>query len=120
MFVVVAIDAQQLPVAAVGWIVIVIVVAMMHGELTDVAAIEFAAAAPADPRVQFQRLFAIALLARVRVTPRSRNDCVELALIDWSRHLSQRLHREKPLCNHGVPGAMALPQRKLRLAEPGV
>ena len=35
MLVVVAIDAEQLPVAAVGRVVVVVVVAMMDGELAD-------------------------------------------------------------------------------------
>ena len=53
MFVVVAIEAQQLPVAAVGGVVVVVVVAVVNGEFGDVFAGEFALAAAADPGVEF-------------------------------------------------------------------
>jgi hypothetical protein len=51
MLAVVAVQAQQLPVAAVGRIVVVIVVAVVDGELAHIGARELAGAAPADPGV---------------------------------------------------------------------
>src|SRR3954462_10406193 len=64
VFIVMAIQTQQLPVAAIGWVVVVIVVPMMNGQLTKVSVREFATAATADPRIDLQRLLSIALFAR--------------------------------------------------------
>ena len=79
VLVVVAVEAQQLPVAAVRRIVVVIVVAVMHGQLAQVRARELARAAAADPRIDLQRLLAIALLALLGCAPRVGDDPVELA-----------------------------------------
>ncbi|VTR69370.1 hypothetical protein DESC_740109 [Desulfosarcina cetonica] len=70
MFVVVAIDTQQLPVAAVGWIVVVVVVAMMDGQFPQLFAAELAAAAAADMREQFQGFLAVRLLPLLHVATR--------------------------------------------------
>src|SRR6266496_6190950 len=58
VLVVVAIDAQELPIAAVGRVVVVIVIAVMDGKLAHRRAVEFAPAPAADPWVDLQRLFA--------------------------------------------------------------
>ena len=63
MLVLVAVDAQQLPVAAIRRVVIMVVVAMMHRELLQIVAGELARATGTDPRVELQRPLAIALLA---------------------------------------------------------
>ena len=55
VLVVVAIKAQQLPVAAVGRVVIVVVVPVMHRQFTEILPGKFACAAPADPREHLQR-----------------------------------------------------------------
>lgn len=77
MLVVVAVQAQQLPVAAVGRVVVVIMVAVMHGQLLHVGAREFAHAAPADPRIHFQGTFAVAALALVGGAARFGDDFVQ-------------------------------------------
>src|SRR5471030_3007036 len=61
VLVIVAIQAKELPVAAVRRIVVVVVIAMMDGQLAQVLASELPGAAPADPRIDLERLFAIAL-----------------------------------------------------------
>lgn len=65
VFIVVAIEAEQFPVAAIGWVVPMVVVAVMHCEFAQIVAGEFAGAAAADPRVDFQGLLAITLFAGV-------------------------------------------------------
>src|SRR5688500_15409213 len=55
VLVVVAIQAEQLPVAAVGRIVVVVVVAVMDGALAQVLAREFPGATSADPGIDLQR-----------------------------------------------------------------
>jgi hypothetical protein len=65
VFVVVAIKAEQFPVAAIGGIVVVIMVAMMHGKLGQVSAGEFPLTTAANPRVKFERLFTIGFCALI-------------------------------------------------------
>ena len=59
MLVVVAVDAQQLPVAAVGRIVHVIMVFMMDRQLPQFFAGEIPAAFCADPREDLQGPFSV-------------------------------------------------------------
>ena len=51
MFVAAAVKAKQLPVATVGRVVVVIVVLVMNGQLTQVRARKLASAPTADPRI---------------------------------------------------------------------
>ena len=59
VFVVMAVKAQQFPVAAIGRVVVVIMVSVMDGQLTQIGVREFAAAATADPWINLQRLLSI-------------------------------------------------------------
>src|SRR2546423_92625 len=59
MLVLVAVDAQQFPVAAVGRIIVVIAILVMHGELAQALAFELAAAARADAGEDLERLAAV-------------------------------------------------------------
>jgi len=62
VLIVVTVETQQLPVASVGWIVIVVVVLVMNRELAQLLAVKFASAVRTDPREHFERLFPIGLL----------------------------------------------------------
>src|SRR5258708_6274672 len=81
VLVVVAVQAEQLPVAAVGRVVVVIVVAVMDGQLAQVGSREFAAAAAADPRIDLERLFPIASFALLGDATSLGQQAVELARI---------------------------------------
>lgn len=59
MFVVVAVDTQKLPVAAVGRIVPVIMVFVMNGQLSQFFAGKITAAFSTDPREDLQRLISV-------------------------------------------------------------
>src|SRR5687768_7759029 len=61
VLVLVAVDAQQLPVAAVGRVVVVVAVLVVHGELAQALAVELARAARADPRQDLQCLAAVVI-----------------------------------------------------------
>jgi hypothetical protein len=76
MLVVVAIQAKQFPVAAIGRVVVVVVVAVMHGQFAHIGAREFPGATAANPGIDLQGLLAIALLAELQrnVAPRRRCD----------------------------------------------
>jgi hypothetical protein len=62
MLIVVAVETEQLPVAPVGRVVIVIVVFVMDGELAQFLAVKFASAVATDPRKHLERLLSIGLL----------------------------------------------------------
>ena len=76
MLIVVAVEAQQFPVAAVGWIVVVVVIPMVDREFMKVSAREFAPASSADPRIHLERLFPIALFALLSGTSGFSNGAV--------------------------------------------
>jgi len=61
MLIVMAVDAQQLPVAAVGRIVFVVVVLVVDREIAQRLAAELAPAPAADPGIDFERFLPIGL-----------------------------------------------------------
>lgn len=82
MFIVVAIHAQQFPVAAIGRVVVVFVVAVVHREFLQIGAGELARATPADPRIHLQRTLAIPFVALLGGAAGFSDDAVELGVID--------------------------------------
>jgi len=81
VFLLVAIYTQQLPVTAVGRIVVMIVVKVMHRKFAQFFAFELTAAAPAYMGKQLQRSFSITTLAFRRSAPRLGNDCRRFFLL---------------------------------------
>src|SRR5450755_1233812 len=79
VFIFVTVDAQQFPVAAVGRIVVMIVVLVVHRELLHIRAGEFARAASADPGIDLERLLAIILFAALAIAPGFGNNLVHFA-----------------------------------------
>lgn len=67
MFIVVAIEAEEFPVAAVWRIVVVVVVFVVNRELAQPLAVEFASAVRADPRKEFERLFTKCLFSSCNI-----------------------------------------------------
>src|SRR5690606_20530961 len=60
---VVTVQTEELPVAAIGRIVIVVVVDVMHGELAQVLAGKSACTAATHPGIQLERLLTVAFFA---------------------------------------------------------
>jgi hypothetical protein len=79
MFVIVAVKAEQFPIAAVGRIVVVIVVAVMDSQFTNVDLGKFAGAPAADPWIDLQGPLAVALFALFGGTTGVGDDTVKLA-----------------------------------------
>src|SRR5262249_11740646 len=77
MLVLVAVRAQQLPVAAVRRVVVVIVITVMNFEQLQIGMSEVAAATSANPRIDLERLLAISLGALFTRAPRFSNDTIE-------------------------------------------
>ena len=77
MLVLVAIRAQQLPVAAVCRIVIVIAVLVVHFEELQIAVGERAPAHAAYPRKELQRLLTVTGGPALGVAPRFSHDVVQ-------------------------------------------
>ena len=62
MLIIVAVETEQLPVAPIGRVVIVVMVFVMDGELAQFLAIKFAPTVATDPRKHLERAFSIGLL----------------------------------------------------------
>jgi hypothetical protein len=67
MLIVVTVDTQQLPVAAVRRVVVVVVIFVMNRELSNSLARKFAPAPSTDPRKHLERSLPIGLLPTVPV-----------------------------------------------------
>jgi hypothetical protein len=61
MRIVVTVDTQQLPVAPVGWVIIMVVVFVMDRELAKLLALKFTPAAGADSGKNLERLLTVSL-----------------------------------------------------------
>jgi hypothetical protein len=59
VLILVTVETEQLPVAPVGWIVVVVVVPVMDREFAKLFAAEFAAASPTNPRIHLEGLLSI-------------------------------------------------------------
>jgi hypothetical protein len=81
VLIIVTIDAQQLPVAAVRRIVIVVVILVMDCELTKPLACEFAPASCTDRWVHLERSLPIGLLSTLSVAPGLGNDLIQPASV---------------------------------------
>src|SRR6516162_5617628 len=86
VLVIVTVDAEELPVAAVRRIVVVVVVLVVDGQLVDIGAVELAGAASADPGEELERLLAIGLRTRLAAQPRFGDDAIETSGV-WSAAL---------------------------------
>src|SRR5262249_13922757 len=69
VLIVVTVETQQLPVAPVGWIVVVVVVLVMDRQLTQLCTAKFPSAPCTDPGIQLERLRPISLFALIPVVP---------------------------------------------------
>lgn len=99
MLVVMTVKAQQFPIAAIRRVVVVVVIAMMDGELAQVGAREFPRTPTADPWIDLQRLLTIALGAPIGRVARFCNDAVQPARIACR-------HARRYLAGTGVFGAL--------------
>jgi hypothetical protein len=67
VLIVVTIETQQLPVAAVGWIVIVVVVLVVYRKFTKLFTGKFSSATRAYPWINLECSFPISLLPEILV-----------------------------------------------------
>ena len=83
VLIIVTVDTQQLPVAAVGRVVVVVVILVMDREFTELLARELAPAVRTNPGEYLQRSFPIGLLAKLLLAPGLGDDIVRPTGI-WS------------------------------------
>jgi len=76
MFVIVAIDAEQFPVAAVGRVVVVIVIKVVDRQLAQLFTFEFPDTSGADMREKLQGLFPVSGLAQLLFFAHLGNDLI--------------------------------------------
>jgi hypothetical protein len=87
MLVVMAVQAQQLPVAAIRGIVVVVVIAVMDGEFPEAFAGELPAASCADVWQDLECASAVALLTLGLIAPEFGRDSGTFRFAKWSvRH----------------------------------
>jgi hypothetical protein len=100
VLIVVAVKTEQLPVAPVGRIVVVVVVFVMDRELAQLLAVKFASAVRTDPGKHFERLFSIGLLQLSLGAPchASLAEDGNLLLRDSTTSLSKVLKRPSTSC----------------------
>jgi hypothetical protein len=77
VLIVMTIETQQFPIAAVGGIIIVVVILVMDRELTKSLACKFAPASRTDPRENLERSLPIHLLPTLSVAPSLGNDLIQ-------------------------------------------
>lgn len=68
VLIVMAVEAQQLPIAAIRGIVVVIVIFMVDGKLPKLLAAKFPAASGADPWQDLKSLFPVTLVYHLMVS----------------------------------------------------
>jgi hypothetical protein len=78
---VMTVDTEKFPVAAIRRIVIVVVIFVMNRELTNSLAGEFPPAPRTDPREDLERSFAIGLFLTRSVAPGLGNELIHLISI---------------------------------------
>jgi hypothetical protein len=78
---VVAVEAQEFPVAAVRRIVLMVVVFVMDREFTKLLALEFTPAPRTDPGKNLERLLPITLLPLLFAAPSLRDNSVHFVLV---------------------------------------
>jgi len=74
VFIVVTVETQQLPVAAVGRIVVMVVVFVMDRELAKFSALEFSPAARTDPGKKLECFLPVTLLTLMLAAPGLRDN----------------------------------------------
>src|SRR5690242_8873338 len=77
MFILMAVGAEQLPVAPIRRIIVMIVVAVMHFQQLEIAMGELAGASSAYPGIDLECLLAIPLGALLTRAPRFSDDSIE-------------------------------------------
>ena len=88
VFVVMAVQAEEFPVTPIRWVVVVIVMPVMDCQFAKVGAGEFAGAATADPRIDYERLLAVALFALCSSAASVRHDTIQFVRVRPMQRLS--------------------------------
>jgi len=94
VLVIVAIDTQKFPIAAVGRIVVVIVVAMVHRQFPQICHCKFTGATAANPRINFQGAFSVAFGTGIGIPAGIEDYLVETLVVDGT-HWAISSWREK-------------------------
>jgi hypothetical protein len=96
VLVVMAVQTEKLPVAAVRRIVVVIVIAMVNRQLSNIRTRKYSGTAATDPRIDLQRSLTIALGALVSSAPCFGHNPIEPARIGWI-HAATLGSRTRPI-----------------------
>jgi len=86
MLIVVTVEAEQLPVAAIGWIVVVIVVLVMDRQFPEPPALKRPSAPPAHMRKEAERALAVTLFPQFAGATGLGDDPVLFVVRRWFCH----------------------------------
>ncbi|OGT78787.1 MAG: hypothetical protein A3I78_08215 [Gammaproteobacteria bacterium RIFCSPLOWO2_02_FULL_56_15] len=88
VFILMTVDTKQFPVASVRWVIVVIMIAVMDGQFTQIGTVKVPAATATYPRKHFQRLLPIGKLSLLTVFPGFSHNLIESTVIrGFSVHL---------------------------------
>jgi len=79
-----AVNAKQLPVAAIERIVIVIMILVVHGQFGKIFGREFPCAASANPRVQLKRPLAVGVFSKLLIKLDFADEFLHLVFVEGS------------------------------------
>jgi hypothetical protein len=80
-----AVNAQQLPVAAVRWVVVMVVIPVVNGQLAQAFALKLASASGTDRFKEFERPLTVPFFALGAVLPRLGDDALLVIAAAGSR-----------------------------------
>lgn len=81
VFILMTIDTKQFPVAPVRWVIVVIMIAVMDGQFTQIGTVKVPAATATYPRKQFQCLLPIGLLSLFAVFSGFSDNLIESTVV---------------------------------------
>ena len=88
VFILMTVDTKQFPVASVRWVIVVIMIAVMDGQFTQIGTVKVPAATATYPRKHFQRLLPIGLFPLFAVFSGFSDNLVESTVVrGFSVHL---------------------------------
>lgn len=82
VLVIVAVDAQQFPIASIRRVIAVVVITVMDGKLVHRRAVELTSAPPTNPRVNFECAFPVAVITTLRRASRVEHEAIQAGMIN--------------------------------------
>lgn len=106
MLIVVTIQAQQLPVAAVLWVIIMVMIPVMHRQLAGIFAVKLAPTSTAYPGIHFHGLLAVTLTPFFGGLTGISDDLIELSRVGILFNHGFTLKNSLIVTQYPLPGTL--------------